>query len=219
MPDMYIVSGLIQSLIALILASTFMILGSKRLYTCVRAFGFQSLLLALVAAIVAYSTGKNELYIVALLTLIIKAILIPHIFIMISKKIGVKRYIELYVNIAPSLLIGGLLFVISYYIVQSINVNTPQLNNALPVSMAMIFIGPFMMMSRKKTLTQIFGILIMENGLFLGTITLTSGMPMIVELGIFFDVLVGVLVMGIVVFRINETFETTDIDELRTLIG
>lgn len=219
MSEMYIGSGLVESLIALILASTFMILGSKRFYTCVRTFGFQSLLLALVAAIVAYSTGKNELYIMALLTLIIKTILIPHIFILISKKIGVKRYIELYVNIAPSLLIGGLLFVISYYIVQSINVNTPQLNNALPVSMAMIFIGPFMMMSRKKTLTQIFGILIMENGLFLGTITLTSGMPMIVELGIFFDVLVGVLVMGIVVFRINETFESTDTDELRTLIG
>ncbi len=214
-----IVPGLIQSLIALILASTFMLLGSKRLYTCVRIFGFQSLLLALVAALVAYSTGKNELYIMALLTLIIKAILIPHIFIMISKKIGVKREIELYVNIAPSLLIGGSLFVISYYLAQSISISVPQLNNALPVSMSMIFIGPFMMISRKKTLTQIFGILIMENGLFLGTITLTSGMPLIVELGIFFDVLVGVLVMGIVVFRINETFETTDTDELRTLIG
>ncbi|MDP2841144.1 MAG: hypothetical protein Q8O17_02555 [Candidatus Methanoperedens sp.] len=63
------------------------------------------------------------------------------------------------------------------------------------------------------------GILIMENGLFLGAISLTSGMPLLVELGIFFDVLIGVLIMGILIFRINKTFETIDTDMLKTLIG
>ncbi|MBW6470052.1 MAG: hypothetical protein K0A90_02395 [Methanosarcinaceae archaeon] len=212
-------SEIMQSLIVLILISAFMILGSKRLYTCVRAFGFQSLLLALVATFVAYSTGKNEIYIVALLTLVIKTMLIPYIFIKITKDIGVKREIELYVNISPSLLIGGLLVVISYYLAQAISGNMSVMNYALPVSMSLIFIGPFIMITRKKAMTQVLGILIMENGLFLGAISLTSGMPLIVEIGIFFDLLVAVLVMGIMVFRINKTFETMDTDALKTLMG
>src|SRR5665648_373455 len=107
MSEFDIGSGLMQALIAMILVSTFMLLGSKRLYTSVRAFGFQSLLLAFIAAVVAYSTGRSEIYIVALLTLILKAVIIPYIFIKISRDLGVKREIELYVNISPSLLIGG----------------------------------------------------------------------------------------------------------------
>jgi len=44
-------------------------------------------------------------------------------------------------------------------------------------------------------------------------------MPLLVELGIFFDVLIGVLIMGILIFRINRTFESIDTDMLKTLIG
>lgn len=219
MPEFDFGSGLMQALIALILVSTFMLLGSKRLYTCVRAFGFQSFLLAFVAAIVAYSTGRSEIYLVSLITLIIKAAIIPYIFIKISRDIGVKREIELYVNISLSLLIGGLLVVISYYLARAISINTQLSNYALSVSMSMLFIGLFIMISRKKAMTQMFGILIMENGLFLGAISLTYGMPLIVELGIFFDALVAILMMGIMVFRINKTFETVDTDALHTLIG
>jgi|SRR5665648_24704 len=219
MSEFDIGSGLMQALIAMILVSTFMLLGSKRLYTSVRAFGFQSLLLAFIAAVVAYSTGRSEIYIVALLTLILKAVIIPYIFIKISRDLGVKREIELYVNISPSLLIGGLLVVISHNLAQAISVNTQLSNYALSVSMSMLFIGLFVMISRKKALTQMLGILVMENGLFLGAISLTYGMPLIVEIGIFFDALVAILIMGIMVFRINKTFETVDTAALDTLIG
>src|SRR3972149_6506324 len=113
MSELILGSKMMQLLIALILVSTFMILGSTRLYSCIRAFGIQSFLLALVAGVVAYSTGKEEIYIVAVLTLLIKAALIPYIFVYIIKEIHVKREIELYVNISLSLIIGGVLVVIS----------------------------------------------------------------------------------------------------------
>ncbi|HEX7627473.1 MAG TPA: hypothetical protein VF354_00945, partial [Candidatus Methanoperedens sp.] len=90
---------------------------------------------------------------------------------------------------------------------------------ALSASMSLVSIGLFIMISRKKALMQMLGILIMENGLFLGAISLTNGMPLLVELGIFFDVLIGVLIMGILIFRINKTFESIDTDLLKTLIG
>jgi hydrogenase-4 component E len=196
-----------------------MILGSTRLYSCVRAFGIQSFLLACIAGIVAYSTGKNDLYIISALTLIIKAAIIPYIFIYIIREIKVKREVELYVNISPSLIIGGVLVVISYYLIKSINIISELSSFALSASMSLVSIGLFVMISRKKAIMQMLGILIMENGLFLGAISLTYGMPLLVELGIFFDVLIGVLIMGILIFRINKTFESIDTDLLKTLIG
>ncbi|MCZ7395407.1 MAG: hypothetical protein ABOK23_01910 [Candidatus Methanoperedens sp.] len=212
-------SNIMQLLISLILVSTFMILGSTRLYSCVRAFGIQSFLLACVAGIVAYSTGKYDIYIVSALTLVIKALVIPYIFIYIIREIKVKREIALYVNISPSLIIGGILVVISYYLIRSINLITELSSFALTASMSLVSIGLFIMISRKKAIMQMLGILIMENGLFLGAISLTYGMPLLVELGIFFDVLIGALIMGILIFRINKTFESIDTDMLKTLIG
>ena len=219
MSEIILGSKIVQLIIALILVSTFLILGSTRLYSCVRAFGIQSFLLACVAGIVAYSTGKNDIYIVALLTLVIKAAVIPYIFIYIIREIKVKREIELYVNVSPSLIIGGVLVVISYYLIRSINMLSELSSFALSASMSLVSIGLFVMISRKKAIMQMLGILIMENGLFLGAISLTNGMPLLVELGIFFDVLIGVLIMGILIFRINKTFETIDTDMLKTLIG
>ena len=219
MSEIILGSKSVQLLIALILVSTFMILGSTRLYSCVRAFGIQSFLLACIAGIVAYSTGKNDLYVISALTLIIKAAVIPYIFLYIIREIKVKREIELYVNISPSLIIGGVLVVISYYLIKSINIISELSSFALSASMSLVSIGLFVMISRKKAIMQMLGILIMENGLFLGAISLTYGMPLLVELGIFFDVLIGVLIMGILIFRINRTFESIDTDMLKTLIG
>ncbi len=212
-------SNMMQLLIALLLVSTFMILGSTRLYSCVRSFGVQSFLLACIAGLVAYSTEKHDIYIIALLTLIIKAGVIPYIFVYIIREIKVKREIELYVNISPSLIIGGVLFVISYYLIRSINIVTGLSSFALSASMSLVSIGLFMMISRKKAIMQMLGILVMENGIFLGAISLTYGMPLLVELGIFFDVLVGAIIMGMIIFRINKTFETIDTDMLKTLMG
>ena len=73
------------------------------------------------------------------------------------------------------------------------------------------------MISRRKAMTQVIGLLMMENGLFMAAISVTYGMPLIVELGISFDVLVAVLIMGVFAFRINNTFDSLDTSFLRRL--
>jgi hydrogenase-4 component E len=168
---------------------------------------------------VAYSTGKDEIYIIAILTLLFKSIVIPYFLLYLIREIKVKREIDLYVKISPSLIIGGVLVVISYYLIRSINVISELSSFALSASMSLVSIGLFIMISRKKAIMQMLGILIMENGLFLGAISLTNGMPLLVELGIFFDVLIAVLIMGILIFRINKTFESVDTSMLKNLIG
>ena len=83
----------------------------------------------------------------------------------------------------------------------------------------MFLIGFFTTLNRRKALTQVLGLLSMENGLFLAAISLMYGMPLVVELGIFFDVLLAVMVLGILVYRIGETFDSMDVSKLRRLRG
>jgi hydrogenase-4 component E len=87
----------------------------------------------------------------------------------------------------------------------------------LSVSIAVMLIGLFIMMTRKKALTQIVGLLTIENGVFLSGLSITYGMPLIVEVGIFFDILVAALILGVFVFRINQTFDSINVDALRRL--
>ena len=92
-------------------------------------------------------------------------------------------------------------------------------HNVLAVAITLFLIGFFMMVNRRKALTQVLALLSLENGLFLAAISLTYGMPLIVELGVLFDVLVAVMVLGILVYRIRETFESMDVSRLRRLRG
>jgi len=87
------------------------------------------------------------------------------------------------------------------------------------VAIALFLIGFFMMINRRKALTQVLALLSLENGLFLAAISLTYGMPMIVELGIFFDVLVAAMILAILVYRIRETFDSMDVSRLSRLKG
>jgi hydrogenase-4 component E len=87
------------------------------------------------------------------------------------------------------------------------------------VAMALFLIGFFLMMNRRKAISQVVALLTAENGLFLAAIALTYGMPLIVEIGIFFDVLVGLMILGILSYRIAETFESMDTSKLRRLRG
>src|SRR5437762_2243024 len=92
-------------------------------------------------------------------------------------------------------------------------------HNTLAVAVSLFLIGFFMVVSRRKALMQVLALLSLENGLFLAAISLTYGMPMIVELGVFFDLLVAVMVLGILVYRIQETFDSMDVSKLSRLRG
>jgi hydrogenase-4 component E len=75
------------------------------------------------------------------------------------------------------------------------------------------------MTSRNKALMQILGLLILENGIFMAALTTTFGMPLVIEIGIVFDLVMGVFLMGIFTFRIRESFNDLDVSKLRKLRG
>jgi hydrogenase-4 component E len=218
--DTLVVSKAINLLAAAVLVTTYLQVSYQRLEACVEAYALHSFLLALLAAVVGYATGFWHLYVAALLTFVIKSVFAPAALKQVISRINVKREVELYVNIPTSLLISGGLTILAYYVTQPISGPVTLLTrNCLAVSIAVILIGMLLMITRVKAISQIIGLLTLENGLFLGAIATTYGMPLIVEIGIFFDVLMGVLILVVFINRINRTFVTLNTKELRRLKG
>jgi hydrogenase-4 component E len=183
-------------------------------------YAVHSLLLALTTALMACHPHLTHLWIPALLTLLLKTVVIPQVFFGMIRRIGIRREVESYINIPFSLILAVLLLFLSFYGTTHLwKLSSVEQKEFIPMAIATVFWGMLMMVTRKKALTQIVGLLLMENGLFLMAVTLTSGMPLLVELGIFFDVLVGVIIMGVFVFKIRDAFEGIDVDDLTVLKG
>ena len=211
----------IEILAAAILVTAFLIVSSRSLLFYVRLFGIQSFLLGLVALLVVIGYGETHILIAAVLTIVVKAAVIPISLNKIINKIKVHKEVDLTINITTSLLVCALLVILADSvgrpILEAERMSGLPVSRVLPISIAMMMIGMFIMIARKQAVSQIVGLLTMENGLFLSGISITYGMPLIVEVGIFFDIFVAVLIMGVFVFRINQTFDTISIDTIRRL--
>jgi hydrogenase-4 component E len=216
---------LITMMAALVLVLQIMMVAQRGLVTNIRAFGVQSFLLATIAATIAHFNHAPHIYVVAALTLVFKAILLPLVLERLVAKIEIRREIEPFLNVPISVIVSGLLTLLAYVVAESFHrpeeaAGPASLgHNTLAVAIALFLIGFFMMINRRKALTQVLALLCLENGLFLAAISLTFGMPLIVEAGIFFDVLVATLLLAILIYRIRETFDSMDVSRLSRLKG
>ena len=214
---------MITLMAALVLVLQITMVAQRWLLTTIQAFAIQSFLLACIANTIAYFNGAPHIYIAAALTLLFKVILLPVILRRLVVRIDIQREIEPFVNVPVSVIISGLLTLLAYVVAEAFqpepSAKSTMGRNTLPVAIALFLIGFFMMINRRKALTQVLALLSLENGLFLAAISLTYGMPLIVELGIFFDLLVAGMILAILVFRIRETFDSMDVSRLSRLRG
>lgn len=214
---------LVTLMAALVLVLQIAMAGQKWLVMNIRLFGAQSFLLAAIAGAIAWYQSAPHIYIAAGMTLLVKAILVPVLLERLADRIDVRHEIEPIINTPVSIVISGGLTLVAYLVGESFYHPEPGSaslgRNTLAVAISVFLIGFFMMLNRRKALTQVLALLTLENGVFLAAICLTYGMPLIVELGVFFDVLVAVLVLGILIYRISETFESLDVSKMRRLRG
>ena len=216
----FFVSSMLHFLGMALLVVSLAVLATPQLLPCVRYYAMHSFLLASITALVACTNHVEHLLIPAGLTVILKTIVIPRIFSGMIRRIGIRREVESYINIPFSLLLSVGLVFLSFYVTGNLKVLSGVLSREFaPIAISTMLLGMLMMTTRKKAVTQVLGLLLMENGIFLMAITMTFGMPLLVELGIFFDVLVAVLIMGIFVFKIRSAFEGIDVDNMTVLKG
>jgi hydrogenase-4 component E len=215
-----VASQILQALGALLLLTAFATLGTGRVRGYINAFAVQSVVLALVAAVVGYFTGSVHLYAVAVLTIGIKAIAITAILRAVATRVQLEREPGFALSLPASLLIGGALTVLAFFASPAVVAPGTFLNEPpLAVSVALVLMGLFILSSRRHALAQVVGLLTIENGLFSGAIAIAYGMPLIVEIGILLDILIAVLVLGLLVTLVQRQGVAVDTTELRRLRG
>ncbi len=211
-------SQLINLFAAVILLLAFAMLAQRRVLTLINLFALQGLTLALSTLVVAFSTGQAHLYWSAGLTLGLKAVLLPWILHRLVRRLEVKWDVESLIKVPTTMLVGIGLVIVAFNVALPISQLSSTIGRGtLGIALATVMLAFLMMITRSKAIPQVIGFLSMENGLFLAATSATYGMPMVVELGIALDVLVGAIILGVFFFQIREQFDSLDIRHLERL--
>lgn len=201
-----------------VLSMAFFMVISKRIKALIAGFALQSFFLFLL--VLSNARGSGELMVVAFLILALKAILIPAFLRRIAMKIKVNEDLGLVVNPIVSLTVTLALAYLAYLFARNVMyLHGVQQILAFAISLSVMLIGIFLMIFRLKAIAQIIGLLVMENGSFLAAVALCGNMPFLLEITVFFDVFMCVVIFGIFVFRINRLFTHIDVDKLTVLKG
>lgn len=208
----------ILSMAALVGLTSFLMLGQGRLLRLIFVFALQGLLLTLTTALAAYSLNSPHLYISAMMTLILKVIFIPWMLRRQVLLMNMHRDVEALKNNTAVMLGGAGLMVFSYYVLHPIvQTSSAIMLNALAVSLSVVLLGMLLMISHRQAVAHVVGFMSIENGLFFAAIVATKGMPMVVELGVAFDVLVAAVLFGIFFFHIRTSIDSLDVDRMNRL--
>ncbi|MDQ1300151.1 MAG: hydrogenase-4 component [Chloroflexota bacterium] len=194
------------------------LLWRRTLASYIQAFRLQSVVLAAIFLVVAYFTREAELALVAIVLLALKAALLPRWLNRLRLRIGVETEVAPYLNVTTSLLVAGLLALLAYALTRPlVQASALPTRAGLPLAVGLIFIGLFVIITRRKALTQVVGFLVMENGIALLAVLGAYGVPLIIELGVFLDLLMGIIVMQVFIYHIQDTFDSIDVDQLNQL--
>jgi len=203
---------------AVLLMLAFAMISQRRVVSLINLFTMQGATLALVTAVVGYATNQHHLYLSAGLTLLLKALLIPYLLHRIIDRLEIRWDVETLINIPTTLLIGIGVVIFAFNLALPISqLSSALASGTLGIALACVLLSFLMMITRAKAVPQVIGFLAMENGLFFAATSATYGMPMVVELGIALDVLIGVVILGVFMFQIREQFDSLDIRHLEKL--
>ena len=199
---------------------TFSMIIAKRITAVINGFMWQSLLMFLAMLYLAFVSGNSELFALSALVLAVKVVFIPYYLRKITTEMNADQNMGLILNPFLSLLTGIGLTYLSYAFAGYVFETQVPADKLMPtISVSIIALGLFLMIFRMKALSQIIGLLVMENGIFLLASWTSGGMPFIVELAVFFDLFVLVIIVGAFIYRINRLFTHIDVSKLTELKG
>lgn len=202
---------------------SFVMLGSRWLRHYLFAFAAQSWLIAILSGAIGFYGNYAELYIVAILTATFRGMLLPYLILRIIRRLEVGREVHVILQPSSSLVLGAFsvvfALIVSYHIGQALNLDGTVVVLALTVMLSMKLIGFLMLSVRHEAVSQILGLLILENGVFLGAQILVPGMPLLIEIVILFDLLIVVACFGVLVQYLLAQVGTTSTLHLKRLVG
>lgn len=209
---------LINLFAAFLLMLAFAMLAQRRVLNLVHIYALQGFTVVAATSVVAYVTHQDHLYFSAAMTLVLKVFFIPWVLHRLIKRLNVRWDVETLINIPSTMLVGIVLVVFAFNLALPVSRLSSSVSpGTLGIALACVLLSFMMMITRSKAIPQVIGFLSMENALVFAATSATYGMPMVVELGIALDVLVGVFILGLFMFQIREQFESLDISHLENL--
>jgi hydrogenase-4 component E len=208
----------VDTVLVLLAVSGLLLLGSSRLYRCIRIVAFQGVLLGVLALAVEPDETSLRTLLLALAVVTLKGIAFPWLLSRVLREADVRREVDPFVGYIVSMLLGVAALAVSFSLSARMPLPATPISSLIaPVALFTTLTGLFLIVTRRKALTQVLAYLVFENGIYIFGVGLVHGTPMVVELGILLDVFVAVFVMGIAVFHINREFDHIDTERLTTL--
>ena len=206
--------------IVLLFLTNLVMLGLSELGACIRMVAIQGILLGLFTLIAREDVLTARLIILGVVSMGLKGFVFPLLLSRDIREAKVRREVEPFVGYAASIVAGLIMLAASMWIAARF----PMLSAAtssfvIPVALSTAFTGLFLIISRRKALTQVIGYLVFENGIYMFGIAAAGEIPFLVEFGVLLDVFVAVFVMGIAINHINREFDHIDADQLSSLKG
>ncbi|PLZ02184.1 formate hydrogenlyase [Burkholderia sp. WAC0059] len=209
---------IVNLLAAVLLLLSFALLSQRRVLMLIHLYTLQGVALVSANLVLGWVTSDVHLYLSALLTLVLKVGLIPWILHRLARRLAVRTDVETLINIPATLLAGIALVIVAFNVAAPVSqLASSVARGTLGIALACVLLSFLMMITRTRAIAQVIGFLSMENALFFAAAAATNGMPMLVELGIGLDVLVGSVILGMFMFQIREQFDSLDIHQLERL--
>jgi hydrogenase-4 component E len=209
-------NGVAELVLLLVVLASFVVLGTTRISSCVRAVAAQGVLLG-IAPLVLFPGWSVHHTVLALGTIAIKGVVVPRFLLWAIREASIRREVEPRVGFVPSILLGTVVLAVAFAFAERWPL--PDRGGVLLVAVAVATVvhGLFVLTARRKAVTQVVGYIMVENGIYLFGLPQAERVAFLVELGVLLDVFVAVFIMGIVVFHINREFDSLDASRLSEL--
>lgn len=211
---------ILDLLILILLASAVLIVGTRTPQRAVTLLIVQACALTAIALLMATLSGNREIYISVAITITVKILIVPALLLRAERRAGSQGDSAMYLGARTATILAIGLILMAYVLVHSTNLAGARIDASyFPTSVALILVGGLIMIVRKKAVIQVIGLIVVENGTAVAAMATTNGLPVVIELGVSFDLFVTVLLLGSIAFRIGAATETLDTSTLRRLRG
>lgn len=211
----------VEAVLALMVITDLLLLGSSRLRSCIRVVAVQGVVVSLLPLLLHEGESAARAWALTAGGVAVKGAIFPWVLLRVLREAGVRREVEPFVGHTLSVLVGASSLVFALWVDARLHLPATLTGSPLtvPVGLATLLIGLFVIISRRKAITQVLGYIVVENGIYAVGVALVGGVPLLVELGVLLDVFVAVFIMSIAAYHISREFDHIDVDQLDRLKG
>jgi len=210
----------IDTILVLLILTSFLLLGSSRLATCISIGALQGIMVGLLPLAVSGAGLTVRVAAIAAVIMALKGFVFPYLLSRALRESDTSREVQPFVGYAASLFVGVLSLLASFWLDHKLKLPVHATSDlVVPVAFTMMMTGLFLIVARRTAVNQVIGYLVLENGIYTFGLAIVRDIPVLIELGVLMDMFVAVFVMGIAIYRINREFDHIDSDRLNTLKG